>query len=83
MIYEDNQGAIDISKNAKHHNRVKHIDISFHFARDRVASGEINVVYCPSEKMIADVMTKPLSRDKFEYFRLLLGVTDINVTMIG
>ena len=80
VIYEDNQGAIELSKNPRHHNRVKHIDIAFHFARERVASGEINVEYCPTEQMIADIMTKPLPRDKFENFRLLLGVTDTRVT---
>ena len=77
IINEDNQGAIELSRNPKHHNRVKHIDISFHFARERVASKEIEVIYCPTEKMIADVMTKPLPRDKFESFRSSLGVINI------
>ena len=37
-IYEDNNGAIDLSKNPKFHNRTKHIDVAYHFARERVIS---------------------------------------------
>ena len=37
----------------------------------------LEVVYCPTDEMIADVMTKPFSKDKFERFRSLLGVVDI------
>ena len=77
IIYEDNQGAIDLSRNPKHHNRVKHIDIAYHFARERVASKEIDIVYCPTDSMIADVMTKALSKEKFEKFRSLLGVMNV------
>ena len=77
IINEDNQGAIELSKNPKHHNRVKHIDIAYHFARERVEAGEIEIVYCPTDSMIADVMTKGLSRFKFEKFRSLMGVTEV------
>ena len=66
MIYEDNQGAIEISKNPKHHNRTKHIDVSFHFTRERVSSKEITVVHCPTSDMIADVMTKAPGRVQFQ-----------------
>ena len=77
IINEDNQGAIELSKNPKHHNRVKHIDIAYHFARERVESGEIEIIYCPTDSMIAYVMTKGLPRFKFEKFRSLMGVTEI------
>ena len=36
VIYEDNQGAIELSKNPKFHSRTKHIDIAFHFVREKV-----------------------------------------------
>ena len=74
IIYEDNQGAIELSKNSKHHNRTKHIDIAFHFIRERIATKEIDVIYCPTDMMIADIMTKALPRPKYERFRELLGV---------
>ena len=76
-IYEDNQGAIDLSRNPKHHNRTKHIDVCHHFVRERVATGEICVDYCPTGEMIADIMTKGLGTVKFRRFRDQLGVVDI------
>jgi transposase InsO family protein len=74
MIFEDNQGAIDLSKNPKHHNRTKHIDVSFHFVRERVASKEVDVQYLATEHNVADVMTKGLPRVSFEKFRAGMGV---------
>ena len=73
-IYEDNQGAIELSRNPKHHNRTKNIDISYRFIRERVATNEINVEYCPTSNMVADIMTKALPKTTFENFRDLLGV---------
>ena len=73
-LYEDNQGAIDLSKNPKHHNRTKHIDVSFHFTRERMAAKEIDVCYIPTEHNLADVMTKGLAKVPYEKFREWLGV---------
>ena len=73
-LYEDNQGAIDLSKNPKHHNRTKHIDVSYHFTRERIASKEIDVGYVPTTENLADIMTKALSRGPYEKFRDALGV---------
>ena len=66
MLYEDNQGAIEISRNPRFHNRTKHIDVTFHFIRERIASNEIRVVYCPSSDILADIMTKGLTKNRFE-----------------
>ena len=74
VIFEDNNGAIDLSRNDKYHNRTKHIDISHHFVRERVESGEIDVVHCPSTEMVADVLTKGIPRVQFEKLRGMLGV---------
>ena len=82
-IYEDNQGAIDISKNPRHHNRTKHIDIAHHFVRERVAANEVQVHYCPTGEMVADVLTKGLSIVKFRKFRDCLGVLDIHQLFVS
>ena len=76
-IYEDNQGAIELAKNAKYHSRTKYIDICHHFVRERVVSNEIRVIYCRSEDMVADIMTKGLPKPIFEKLRDLLGVHDV------
>ena len=74
LLFEDNNGAIDLSKNPKYHNRTKHIDIAYHFTRERVASNELSVEYCPTGDMLADTMTKGLARVQFPKFRDMLGV---------
>ena len=74
MIKEDNQGAIALSKNPKYHPRTKHIDIKCHFIRDKVAKKEIVLDYCPTEQMLADLLTKPLGKTLFQRLRGLMGV---------
>jgi len=73
-LYCDNQGAITLSKDAKFHGRTKHIDVHFHFIRQTVTSGDIELTYIPTAQMTADIFTKSLSRVKFEKFR-----SDLNV----
>ena len=76
VIYEDNNGAIDLSKNAKNHNRTKHIDIAYHFTRERVQSGELKILHCRTSEMTADILTKGLLRIQFQKLRDALGVCD-------
>jgi hypothetical protein len=70
----DNQGAIALTKNPHLHERSKHIDICYHFIRDLAEQGKLDVVYVPTEDMVADGMTKPLQRVAFERFKKQLGV---------
>jgi hypothetical protein len=78
LIYEDNQGAIELSRKPKFHNRTKHIDIAHHFIREKVKDKVIYVKYCETEQMLADIMTKPLSKVLFEKFRNKLGVEEVH-----
>ena len=73
-VYEDNQGAICLSKNPKSNSRTKHIDIKFHYVRQAVREKMINVEYCPTDKMVADILTKSLPKVKFEELRTMLSV---------
>jgi hypothetical protein len=63
-IYEDNQGAIAMSQNPINHRKAKHIEIRYHFVRERVESQEIKLVYVPTGNQLADLLTKPLPRDR-------------------
>ena len=65
IIYEDNQSCIALAKNPIHHARSKHIDIQYHFIREKVELGEIELKYMATEDMIADALTKPLLAPKF------------------
>nr|CCA21918.1 PREDICTED: copia proteinlike putative [Albugo laibachii Nc14] len=63
-IYEDNQGCIALAKNPVFHSRTKHIDIKFHFLREKVEDGVIVLEYKPTDEMIADGLTKALGKVK-------------------
>ena len=67
-IYQDNQGTIALAKNPTFHNRTKHIDIKYHFSREQVKSGNVELEYVSTNNMIADALTKPVSRNKIEEF---------------
>ena len=73
-IYEDNQSAICIAKNQQQHGRTKHIDIKYHFTREQIAMKNIEVAYCRSKDMVADVFTKPLSGPTFKRMCSMLGM---------
>ncbi|GJY42607.1 retrovirus-related pol polyprotein from transposon TNT 1-94 [Tanacetum coccineum] len=70
----DNKGAIDLSKNPVQHSRTKHIEIRHHFLRDNVQKGHISIEKVSSVDNIADILTKPLKRESFNYLHLGLGM---------
>jgi hypothetical protein len=77
-IFCDNQSAIHIAKNPVMHQRSKHIDIKYHFIRQKVSENSIELNYLPSEVMTADILTKPLPFPSFTELRLkLLNDTEL------
>ncbi|GKE69577.1 hypothetical protein Tco_1527649 [Tanacetum coccineum] len=72
----DNKGAIDLSKNPVQHSRTKHIEIRHHFLCDNIQKGNISIEKVSSEDNIADILTKPLKREPFNYLRLGLGMME-------
>jgi hypothetical protein len=73
-VFLDNKGAMDLSKDSRHHARTKHIDIHHHFIRERVEDGTFHIVHCPSNQMLADGLTKPLPRELFSHMIGGLGL---------
>jgi len=73
-ITEDNQGAIAIAHNPVDHARTKHIDIRYHFVREAVQKRLVELKYCSSREMTADVLTKPLSKEQFEKLPHAMGM---------
>ena len=73
-ILVDNQGAIKLTANPQFHNRMKHIDICYHFIWDTMTAGEIILDNLPRADMVADIMTKSLLRDKHEKHSLAMGL---------
>ena len=74
IIHEDNQSSIALARNPVHHARTKHIDIQYHFIREKVDSKEIELIYLPTDDMHADTLTKPLPFPKFAKFRHAMGI---------
>ena len=75
VIYEDNTGCIEWSKNPVDHQRAKHIDLKYHYVRAKVRDGEVKLVHCPTDEMMADLLTKYLAAPRFAYLRdKMLGV---------
>ncbi|CAJ2645382.1 unnamed protein product [Trifolium pratense] len=70
----DNQSAINLAKNPVPHGRSKHIEARFHFLREQVNQGSLEVIHCATGSQVADIMTKSLKIDKFLNLRNSLGV---------
>jgi hypothetical protein len=73
-IYCDNTSSISISKNPVMHSKTKHIPIKYHFLQEQVAEKNIRVEYVGTKEQVADIFTKPLPREAFEYLHQRLGV---------
>lgn len=73
-IHVENQGSIKMARNYTSGSRTKHIDIQYHFARHAYKKVMYEIDYISSARMIADIFTKPLTRNLFETFRSELGL---------
>lgn len=73
-IYEDNKSCIAIAYKPMHQGRTKHFDIKAHFIRDRIERGEVEVVYCPTGEMIADMLTKALPAKQHQRLKRFAGL---------
>ena len=76
-LFNDNQGAGKLAENPIFHSRSKHIDIRHHFIRDVLATQPLKLSYLPTEKMIADVLTKPLMASKHIFCFRELGLVPV------
>ena len=74
-LHCDNQSAIYIAKNHFFHHRTKHIEIDYHFTRDKVLEGMIQLSYLPTRHQLADVLTKILPSSHFNELLDKLGMT--------
>ena len=60
------QECIAFAKNPTHHASTKHIDLQHHFISEHLENQEICLKYCPTKDMIADMLTKPLAKDRHQ-----------------
>jgi len=74
VVKIDNQSAAKLIRNTEFHKRSKHIDICYHFVREKYSNGDIEIEYVCSRNQLADILTKALSRDLFQTLRSKIGL---------
>ena len=72
-LYRDDNGVLAIAKNPQYHKHTKHFDTQNHYIRQKVKELEIEIEYCPTAEMTADIFTKALPKPKFQLHRTELG----------
>ena len=84
ILFQDNQSAMKMETNGRNSctGNSRHIDIRYFFVKDRVDSGKIKIMYCPTELMLADFFTKVLQGSLFNLFRnAIMGYTPMSDIM--
>jgi len=74
VLHVDNQSAIAIAKNPEFHDRTKHIDVHYHFLRQVIEDGTVELCYTPTGDQVADALTKGLPPASFNKFQDAMGV---------
>ncbi|KAG5864215.1 hypothetical protein JTB14_031796 [Gonioctena quinquepunctata] len=74
----DNQSAIKLANNPEFHKRTKHIDIKYHFVREASENGVVKIDYVESNLQLADILTKPLTKEKISSARTQLKIQNLN-----
>ncbi|GJU06093.1 retrovirus-related pol polyprotein from transposon TNT 1-94 [Tanacetum coccineum] len=67
LMYCDSKSAIAISCNPVQHSKTKHIDIRYHFIKEHVEKGTVEIYFVGTEYQLADLFTKALPKERFEY----------------
>lgn len=78
FLFCDNQSSIRLIKNPEFHKRTKHIDVKYHFIREKFSNGFFDLQYVSTDDQVADILTKPLAKDKFTRFRSLMGIVQLD-----
>jgi len=78
VLYNDNNGAVSLTKNTKHNSRVKHISIHHHFMHECIKNREIAIQYILSSENLANVFTKPLKQVAHRHACIMLCLCDDN-----
>ena len=77
-IYCDNTSAIAIANNPVLHSKTMHIEIRYHFIRDHVMNGDVELHFVPTKYQLTDLFTKPLDETRFNLLISELGMLNID-----
>jgi hypothetical protein len=76
VIYCDNISSILLANNPVYNARTKHIEVQYHFIREKVLAKEINLIHVSTEDQVGDIFTKALGTNKLRKFRKMLDVLE-------
>nr|GEU32609.1 retrotransposon protein, putative, unclassified [Tanacetum cinerariifolium] len=82
-MYCDSKAAKSISCNPVQHSRTKHIDVRYHFIKEKVEKCIVELFFVGTEYQLADLFTKPLSEDRFKYLVRRLGMRCLTPEELG
>jgi len=74
-LFSDNQSAIELMKDHQYHAQMKYIDICFYFICYIIKGGSIHLVYCPTDDMTTNTLTKALPSTKVKHFAFQLRLS--------
>ena len=83
IIHCDNQSCVKLYENLVFHDKSKHIEIKYHYIRDKVQRGAVRLHHISIDHQIVDILTKPLLKGKFLFFREQLGIMDVTILGIS
>ncbi|GJR52735.1 hypothetical protein Tco_1403256 [Tanacetum coccineum] len=77
-LYCDNKSVIALCCNNVQHSRAKHIDVRYHFIEEQVENGIVELYFVRTEYQLADIFTKPLPRERFNFLIKKLGMRSMS-----
>jgi len=83
VIYCDNINTILLVNNPVYCARTKHIEVHYHFIREKVLAKEIDLIHVSTENQVVDIFIKVLSIDKLKRFRQMFGVLEVDLSLRG
>jgi len=83
VIYCDNISSILLVNNLVDHAKTKHIELHYHFIREKILAKEIDLIHVSTEYEVDDIFTKALGTDKLKKFRQMLGVLEMDLSLKG
>ncbi len=72
-----------LTNNPVYHAKTKHIEVHYHFIKEKVLAKEIDLIHVSTEDQVADIFTKALGTDKLKKFRKMFGVLKVDLSLRG
>jgi hypothetical protein len=83
VIYCDNISSILLASNPIYHVRTKHIEVHYHFIKEKFITKEIDLIHVNTEDQVIDIFTKVLGINKLRKFFKMLGVLEVDLNLKG